>query len=72
MAVLMPLAWDGMTPEQDDRVREAVNLDADPPAGVRYHLAAFDDRGAWITEVWESAEPFQAFGDTRLISTIPR
>ena len=45
--------------------------DADPPVGVRYHLAAFDDRGAWLTEVWASAEQLQAFGDTRLRPTIP-
>ena len=49
-----------------------MHLDADPPAGVRYHLAAFDARGARITDGRVSAEQLQAFGETRLMLTIPR
>jgi hypothetical protein len=64
------LARDGLPLAPYARVRAAVHLDAAPPAGVRYHPAAFDDRGARRTDVGASAEPFQAFGDPRLLPAI--
>jgi hypothetical protein len=61
MAILMILEWDGVTPERYDAVRKRVNWEGEPPIGGLYHVAAFDDRGLHITDVWSSAEEFDAF-----------
>ena len=37
------------------------------PDGAMYHVASFDDGGIWVTDVWESAEHFQRFVDSRLM-----
>jgi hypothetical protein len=66
MPVLMHVDLPGITPEQYDRVTEILNLEADPPKGGIVHIAAFDDSGLHVTDVWETREDFGRFAQERL------
>jgi len=67
MAVVMIMKWQGVTPDQYDRVRELVNWEGDVPSGAQFHVVSFDGEGARVTDIWESAEQFQQFVDQRLM-----
>ena len=67
MAVVMVMDWAGVTPASYDAVRRRVNWEGEPAAGGLYHVAAFDDRGLRVTDVWESAEQFTEFVQHRLM-----
>lgn len=67
MAVVMNMVWRGVTPEQYEAARKLVNWEGDPPPGALYHVASFDQQAAYVTDVWESAEQFQRFADSRLM-----
>jgi hypothetical protein len=66
------------TVEPDDRsttnydgVRERLNVDADPPAGLIAHTAGFTGTGVFrIFDVWESEEGWERFRDERLAPAI--
>ncbi|HWO93187.1 MAG TPA: hypothetical protein VNL92_00305 [Dehalococcoidia bacterium] len=66
MAVAIFMKWDGVTAERYDEVRRLVNWEGDVPPGGMLHMAAFDNDGMRVTDVWESAEAFQTFVDGRL------
>ena len=66
MAVGMSLRWPGMTLAQYDEVMPALGLDEDPPAGSVIHFAGEADGELRVFDVWESAEQFQAFVESRL------
>ena len=72
MPVVMSMRWAGVTPEQYDAVREDVNWEGEPAAGGIFHVAAFDDAGLRVTDVWETAEDFQRFVDDRLMPAVRR
>ena len=65
--VVMSMRWSGVTPEQYERSREVVNWEGDLPDGAILHIAGFDDNGIRVTDVWESAEQFQDFVESRLM-----
>ncbi|MBI4492410.1 MAG: hypothetical protein HY690_06415 [Chloroflexi bacterium] len=65
--MVMDMVWRGVTPEQYDAARKLVDWEGDPPAGGIYHVASFSNQGLHVTDVWESAEAFQRFVDTRLM-----
>ncbi len=67
MAVMMIMEWRGVTPDQYDQVREIVRWEQDVPQGAMFHVIAFDDDGARVTDVWDSADDFQRFVDERLM-----
>lgn len=67
MAVMMMMDWTGVTPAQYDAVRKIVNFEGDVPKGGLFHVAAFDDSGLHVTDVWERAEDFQSFVEQRLM-----
>lgn len=67
MAVVMIMKWEGVTPEQYDAARELVNWEGEKPAGGMFHVSAFSDNALRVTDVWESAEDFQRFVETRLM-----
>jgi len=67
MAVVMIMKWQGVTPDQYDRVRELVNWEGNVPPGAQFHVIGFDSEGARVTDIWESAEQFQQFVDQRLM-----
>ncbi|HET7488103.1 MAG TPA: hypothetical protein VFJ85_09250 [Acidimicrobiales bacterium] len=72
MAIMLQFTWDGVTPEQYDAVRAEVGWLEEPPAGGRVHTAAFSDGTLHITDVWDSAEDFQAFAADRLMPVVQR
>ena len=67
MPIVMNMRWEGVTPEQYDAARDTVHWEGDVPDGALYHVAAFDEWGTYVTDVWESAEQFQRFVETRLM-----
>jgi hypothetical protein len=70
MPVLMIMQWKGLTQAQYDAVRELVNWENDVPAGGMYHAAAFSEEGAHVVDVWETAEAFERFAESRLMPGI--
>ncbi|MFI5046725.1 MAG: hypothetical protein ACHQIG_06645 [Acidimicrobiia bacterium] len=70
MAILMRMDWKDVTPEQYDRVRELVNWEGDQPTGAIAHVAAFDDDGAHVNDIWASAADFDAFVADRLMAGV--
>ena len=66
MPVVMQQDIPGMTPEQYDRVVEIMDLQSSPPKGGIIHIAAFDDSGLHVTNVWETREDFERFAQERL------
>ena len=67
MPIVMSMRWEGVTPEQYDAARDTVHWEGDVPDGAIYHVASFDDGGIWVTDIWESAEQFQRFVESRLM-----
>lgn len=72
MAIMMVMEWDGVTPEQYDEVKRLVNWEGEAPIGGVLHATAFSGTAARITDVWESAEAFQTFVDTRLMPGVQK
>jgi len=70
MATMMIMRWKGITPELYDEVRRKVGWEEDPAEGGILHVCAFDDDGMRITDVWESPEHFQRFGESRLMPVV--
>jgi hypothetical protein len=67
VAIAMFMHWDGLTAEQYDAARKLVNWEGDPPPGGRFHVAALDERGLHVTDIWDTAEQFQTFVASRLM-----
>jgi hypothetical protein len=67
MAVMMQMEWDGVTASQYDQALKLVNWEGDIPSGAMFHVAAITENGLRVVDVWESAEAFQTFVDTRLM-----
>ncbi len=72
MAVVVTLRWAGVKPEHYDEIRDLVHWEGDKPRGAIFHCAAFDETGARITDVWETAEDFDAFVGTRLMPAVQK
>lgn len=72
MAVMMIMEWQGVTREQYDAVCDSVNFEVDVPRGGLLHVAAFDDKGMRVTDLWERAEDFQAFVEKRLMPGVQK
>ncbi|MFF2046086.1 hypothetical protein ACFVVX_37255 [Kitasatospora sp. NPDC058170] len=70
MAVVMSMRWPGVTPEQYDAVRDAVDWEEIPSAGGQVHVAWFDDQSLHVTDVWESQQAFEAFLAQRLTPAV--
>src|SRR5581483_6540392 len=66
MAIVMFREWD-VTPDQYEAARKLVNWEGQVPAGAIFHVAAFNQRGLRVTDLWESEEDMQAFVNTRLM-----
>ena len=67
MAVLMRMDWPELTRDQYDQLRKVVNWEGDQPPGGLGHVASFDDSGAHVNDIWESAEQLDAFLQQRLM-----
>jgi hypothetical protein len=54
-----------------DSIKERLNVDADPAAGLICHTAGFTGTGVFrIFDVWESQEAWQRFNDERLMPAV--
>jgi heme-degrading monooxygenase HmoA len=68
MSVLMVMEAAGATAEQYERTNEIMGIrgDEDAPEGLIQHVAAIDDGGLVIADLWESEEDLKRFFDERL------
>ncbi|MFQ5674435.1 MAG: hypothetical protein ACE5G1_00940 [bacterium] len=65
MAIVSAFNIPGMTSEQyDQTIKELEAAGAGTPDGRLYHVAAPTADGWFVTDVWESAEKFEKFGQT--------
>ena len=69
MAVLMEMEMQ-VTPDQYDAVDAALDPPGNPPDGLIAHTARFDGDTLKILDIWESADAFSAFAESRLGPTI--
>jgi len=67
MRTVMIMKWDGVTSDQYDKVKKAVNWEGNPPKGAIFHVAAFTKNACHVTDIWESAEEFNTFVNDRLM-----
>jgi hypothetical protein len=72
MAVAMFMQWAGVTADDYESLHGPVNWEGDTPAGLRFHLAAFDATGGRIVDIWDSEEHFNRFLTERLMPEIQR
>jgi len=66
----MHMRWPGITSEQYDEILKRVRWEEEIPEGAILHVAAFDDEGARVFDLWESPEKFDAFVQSRLMPAI--
>jgi hypothetical protein len=66
MAQVMKMRWEGVTPEQYDRLRQTVGLETEPPDGLISHVTWFREGSFIAMDVWESSGQFDAFFQSRL------
>ncbi|HEX8083637.1 MAG TPA: hypothetical protein VF529_05050 [Solirubrobacteraceae bacterium] len=67
MPTLMLMHWPGVTAEEYAAVCERIDFDKAGERGGIAHVAAVDEDGLHVTDVWESAEQFQQFADDTLM-----
>jgi hypothetical protein len=70
MPIVMNMRWDGVTPEQYEVAREQVGWEQRAPDGGLIHIASFTDEALRVTDVWETAEDFNRFVESRLMPVV--
>jgi hypothetical protein len=67
-----PIRGDDRTTTNYDRVQEAIDARANPPAGGLVHSAGFDEEAGVfrVFDVWESKEAWEAFLNDRLMPIV--
>lgn len=68
----MIMKWDGVTPAQYEEIRQTVHWEGNAPKGAVFHVAAFDNNGIRVTDIWESADEFNAFVQDRLMPGVAK
>jgi hypothetical protein len=64
MSVLVRFAPSNATTEQyDDSIRRLQDSGDFPPDGLEYHVCFLSDGNVRVSEIWDSTEQFQAFGE---------
>ena len=66
----MFMKWEGVTPDQYEKLRKSVNWEGDMPKGAVFHVAAFDNNTGHITDIWESADEMNNFIQNRLMPEV--
>ena len=66
MAVAVSVRFPGLTSAKYDELIAALELDANPPAGLILHVAAEGEGEIVATELWRTEQTFRAFYDYRL------
>jgi hypothetical protein len=72
MAVAMFMNWPGVTKEQYEAVLHELNLDRNPPAGGLFHISVLLPTGLRVVDLWESAESFNKFSETRIAAAVKK
>src|SRR3954469_1927857 len=71
MAVVFTLELPGVTAAQLDQTNETLLATlGGPPAGLITHLESPSATGMTVIDVWESAEHFQRFAESALMSAL--
>ena len=64
MSIVVRFPPSNVTKEQYDTVRNALTESGDwPPDGCQIHVCFGDEQDIRVSEIWESREKFDAFGD---------
>jgi hypothetical protein len=63
MSILVRFNPDGLTKETYDKVNDKLHDSEWPPDGLVLHVAFGDDGDLKVSEVWESREQMDAFGE---------
>ncbi len=72
MPVMMIMQWAGVTREQYEAIRQVSNFAGDPARGGLFHIAALTDAGLQVTDLWERAEDFEAFIQSRVTPAVQK
>ncbi len=70
MAVGLRIKMAGGTQEMYEAIHSKMDVDANPPDGLIFHMAGPVDDGWGIIDTWESREQFDAFQADRLMGAI--
>ena len=70
MSIVWMLEWNGISPVQYESLRRDVSWES--ADGLQLHVAAFDQKGLVLTEVWESPDHVQPFMDDLLIPAVQK
>lgn len=69
---MMIMKWDGVTPAQYEEVRKLVNWEGDRPKGGIFHVASFGNSALHVTDIWQSADDFNNFVQSRLMPGVEK
>jgi hypothetical protein len=73
MTILAIHTGNGFTKDMYENLRKDVNWEGNPPAGVIFHAASFDNSGnIHVADVWESEDQLNNFLKTRLIPSMQK
>ncbi len=64
MSIVVRFTPTGLTAQQYDRTVRALEAAGDfPPDGLDYHVCFGSDGSLLVSEIWDSQEQFEAFGE---------
>jgi hypothetical protein len=70
MKITVQMKWDGVRPEQYEKLRKLVKWEEDVPKGQLSHTVAFYNNVARVADIWESANDFQQFPESRILPAV--
>jgi hypothetical protein len=66
MTILAIVTGEGMTKDMYESLRKEVNWEGNPPPGVIFHAASFDNSGNLrVADIWESEDHLNNFFKSR-------
>jgi hypothetical protein len=72
MATVMLMEWQGVTPDQYNRVMSNLGLDDNRPPGGVFHVAGFADGALRVLDIWNSQQDFESFQRDRLTAAVQK
>lgn len=70
MAIMMVMEWPGVGIDQYEEIRRTTNFESDVPGGSMFHVAAPDGDDLRVVDVWDTADSFNQFVETRLMPVV--
>ncbi len=70
MRSMMMMKWDGVTPDQYEKIRKIVNWEGNTPKGAVFHVSGFNKNALRVTDIWESEVDFNDFVQDRLMPAV--